>query len=320
MGDDIESPLLQNDKLVSNDAGKKEEEGDDEKKKWTKWDYMHVVISGVLACGGVVTMLGAIIIAPGIPLYVAGGVVALTSPMVVAKEYAIAKGPGIRSAINMIRNDTNILAKENDVLHETVDDLEDEVSEVQAVEENLSAIAKEQGTNVNKLVQLVKENEATIAAMKVNLRRTAIEDVTYIVMSADTDGDMTIDSKELRTLTIRIQTKLEVHGIMLNVDKFEKKVLCSPSISNVLNICKLLLLDDDDGSSQGRNTSGSNLDKEEVMDYTNASFDDDSDSDTEDMFTIEDKFSAGSVDNARRGRSSLSKTRRRSKMKKLSEN
>lgn len=57
------------------------------------------------------------------------------------------------------------------------------------VEEELREIASEQQVNVDKLVDLVKENEAILDQMQDNLRQRIVQDVMRIVVMCDTNND-----------------------------------------------------------------------------------------------------------------------------------
>ena len=51
--------------------------------------------------------------------------------------------------------------------------------------DELEEIAAEQGTNVNRIVELVNENERILAAMKTNLRQTVVTALAKIIMRSD---------------------------------------------------------------------------------------------------------------------------------------
>lgn len=53
------------------------------------------------------------------------------------------------------------------------------------LEEQLQNIATKQGTSVNKLVELVNENEEIVDEMKANLRQTVVAAMAKIVMRSD---------------------------------------------------------------------------------------------------------------------------------------
>lgn len=57
------------------------------------------------------------------------------------------------------------------------------------VEEELKAIADEQQVNVDKLVDLVKENAIILAEMKRNLKQRVVQDILKIVMLSDVNND-----------------------------------------------------------------------------------------------------------------------------------
>ena len=57
------------------------------------------------------------------------------------------------------------------------------------VEEELREIASEQQVNVDKLVDLVKENEMILDQMQDNLRQRIVQDVMKIVVMCDTNND-----------------------------------------------------------------------------------------------------------------------------------
>lgn len=314
MDNDVESALLPNDHLgtettatsVASSADVSDDDGDGPK-VMGMWDYVHTGVTGLLSIGGVATAAGAAVSSPGIAIFAASGFTAFNSPTIVYKQYKLTKAPGIRAHINLLKKDTNLLSKENDILTASVDDLEDEVEDIKEIEENLQAITTRQGANVNEFVRLVKENEEVLKGMRTYLRKLAIEDVTAIVVAADQDGDMTIDRKELHVLTLRIETKLEAHGIKLNSEKFEAEIRKRPSITNVLNVCKILLQnemegDDDDDSDDGSDDSRSTVEYGD----DDSSGDESEDSDDDDaMFTLDDKFTGGSVEKARGNRMSL---------------
>ena len=50
-------------------------------------------------------------------------------------------------------------------------------------------IASEQQVNVDKLVDLVKENETILGMMQNNLRQRIVQDVLRIVVMSDTNND-----------------------------------------------------------------------------------------------------------------------------------
>lgn len=60
------------------------------------------------------------------------------------------------------------------------------------VEQELRLIVDEQGSNVNQIIELVRENETLLDAMKQNLRESFVAEMARIILRSDTDGDMTV--------------------------------------------------------------------------------------------------------------------------------
>jgi predicted metallo-beta-lactamase superfamily hydrolase len=60
------------------------------------------------------------------------------------------------------------------------------------VEQELRLIVDEQGSNVNQIIELVRENETLLDAMKQNLRESFVAEMARLILRSDTDGDMTV--------------------------------------------------------------------------------------------------------------------------------
>lgn len=147
----------------------------------------------------------------------------------------------------------------------------DDISRAAAVEEELRDIAERQQFNVDKLVELVKENGMIIDQMKVsegfgicdityslpptthcsdelynitpkdNLRRRIVQDVIHIVVSSDRDGDNSISRQEAKALSLQIQIQLETYGVEFDSEKFIKVVGMNPTLSKVISIVQKLM-------------------------------------------------------------------------------
>lgn len=77
------------------------------------------------------------------------------------------------------------------------------------VEEDLRAIADEQKVNVDKIVDLVKENERILEQMKENLRRRIVQDILRIVVMSDIDNDGVYNKVECKMLVLKIRMTLQ---------------------------------------------------------------------------------------------------------------
>eukprot|EP00804_Cyclotella_cryptica_P028866 CCRYP_008448-RA/>CCRYP_008448-RA protein AED:0.10 eAED:0.10 QI:197/0.75/0.6/1/1/1/5/183/362 len=165
----------------------------------------------------------------------------LSVPYSAYKEHALSKIPTLRSLNNALREDANRLSHEVDTLSEEIDLLEPEADRAAAVEEELRDIAERQQFNVDRLVDLVKENGIIIDQMKDNLRRRIVQDVIHIVVSSDRDGDNSISRQEAKALSLQIQIQLETYGVEFDCEKFIKVIGMNPTLAKVISIVQKLL-------------------------------------------------------------------------------
>lgn len=230
---------------------------------------------------GCVASVGAMVLSPAIAIFVMGGICIANAPYALFKERQMDKIPSLRAMNNKLREDANNLEDAVDDLSEEIDLLEPEADRAASVEEELRGIAEKQEVNVNKLVELVKENEIILAKMRDNLRQRIVQDIITIVVKSDRDNDQTIDKSEAKTLALRIRLSLQEYGVQFDSDKFLKAIGSNPSVPGVIAIVQKLLPKAesavDDGSSVGSGT-----------DDEYDSEDDDDDDDIYDMFYMAD--------------------------------
>ena len=131
--------------------------------------YLYLCTSvNVCLVGGVGASAAAMILAPVIIMFVAGGICIANVPYAMYKERELRKIPTLRAMNNKLREDANKLEANVDELSEEIDILEPEADRAAAVENNLRKIANKQHVNVDKLVDLVKENEQVLVEMRVS--------------------------------------------------------------------------------------------------------------------------------------------------------
>ena len=124
---------------------------------------------------GCAASVGAMVLSPAIAIFVMGGICIANAPYALFKERQMDKIPSLRAMNNKLREDANNLEDAVDDLSEEIDLLEPEADRAASVEEELRGIAEKQEVNVNKLVELVKENEIILAKMRVR-------ECIYIIM------------------------------------------------------------------------------------------------------------------------------------------
>jgi len=127
---------------------------------------------------GCAASVGAMVLSPAIAIFVMGGICIANAPYALFKERQMDKIPSLRAMNNKLREDANNLEDAVDDLSEEIDLLEPEADRAASVEEELRGIAEKQEVNVNKFVELVKENEVILAKMRV--REYAVCFILYV--------------------------------------------------------------------------------------------------------------------------------------------
>eukprot|EP00970_Alexandrium_tamarense_P012917 scaffold3159_cov191-Alexandrium_tamarense.AAC.5 len=252
------APLLPDEESTDSDYSEDESEGDEkmETVKHTPLQKLKTSAVYVLLAGGVVVSAAAMVLSPVVLVFVSGGICCANVPYAIYKEWQMAKIPTLRSMNNALREDANRLEDEVDVLSDEIDNLAPEADRARAVEEELRSIADKQQVNVNKLVDLVKENDAILVQMRTNLRQRIVQDVIKIVVSSDKDNDQSIDRSEAKTLALKIRLQLQEYAVEFDSEKFFKVVEANPTVNGVINIVqKLMPKEDREGEEDDESTS-----------------------------------------------------------------
>lgn len=247
--------------LIGDDASDDSVDSDASSKLETvKRSPLEILKSAAVFLGlgvGAVASAGAMVLAPQVFVFVMGGLCIANVPYAAFKESRIGKLPSLRSMNNKLREDANKLEDEVDVLSEEIDALEPEADRAAAVEEELREIANQQQVNVDKLVELVKENEIILQKMRDNLRQRIVQDIITIVVKSDTDNDQTIDRQEAKTLALRIRLTLQEYDVQFDSEKFLRAIGDNPSVPGVIAIVQKLLPKEKEATGDGGESSDS---------------------------------------------------------------
>jgi len=206
-----------------------------------EYPLLLTVAHGLLVLGGMATSVVAMVTAPAISVYVACLVCMVNSPLVAVKQRTIIKSGGVREAIKLCRVGVGLLQDEADILASVIDDLQGEANSLSDIGQKLDDIVRGQGSNSNEFISLLKENESNLKGMKDNLRAIAVADIAAIFLKADKDGNMTIDSREINELTLRVKTKLSSQGIDIDEDQFKAMVHTNNDVSHLLKVVEEIL-------------------------------------------------------------------------------
>lgn len=203
---------------------------------------------------GAAASVGAMVLSPAIAVFVMGGLAMVTAPYSAYKENEMTKIPTLRDINNKLRSDALHLEEETDILSEEIDTLQPETERAAEVEEELRIIATEQGRNVDKLVNLVRENEEILTAMKENLRQRIAQDIMKIVITSDRNNDGVFCKVETKMLVLKISLQLQEYGVEFDEAKFYNIMSGNPSVTQTLSIVRRLIppineLEDDSDDS-----------------------------------------------------------------------
>lgn len=204
----------------------------------------------LVSAAGAVASITSFIFAPAIIVYVAGGICIMNFPMVSYKEKKILMLPSRKKAVDNLHDMAEILKSEADVLQKEIEYMSGCAAGFGDIEQELQEVAQAQGSDVDKLVELVRLNEETMDLMKENLRQKVIQDVIGIIMRNSKDISQRIDRVEAKLLALKITVKLESYGVTFNEDKFLQAVSLNPTPWGVVVTVRKLLppnegIDDD---------------------------------------------------------------------------
>lgn len=163
----------------------------------------------------------AMAIERSVVVYVAGVIGILVVPVTAVSQLKLQDTDGLRRIQNKLRKEVNRLMAENNKLHDNVDELETQVGGLKKIEGELQDIATTQGTNVEQLVSLVKENQILLDAMNRNLKATTVETLLQIVLRSDRDESFHISGDEVDILMLRMQN---VEGVEIDEHRLRKKI------------------------------------------------------------------------------------------------
>ncbi len=221
---------------------------------------VNIVLLGGVAASVAAMIPGALVLAPSIIVYVMGAITVANVPYAAFKEVRMAKIPTIRALNQDLRNEAHRLEGEVDTLSKEIDAIAPEAERASAVEEELREIADRQQFNVDKLIDLVNENEETLDQMRENLRSKICQDIIHIVIKSDVNNDQKFCKVESKMLALKIRIQLQEYGVEFDEMKFYKVMNQNPTVSRVIAIVQKLIPDvaGDDASA-----ASSDIDEDE---------------------------------------------------------
>lgn len=270
--DELISPLLSKDAdytVVSSCVYS--DTGDEITPKLTTGQVLQSAVVASCVTAGAVTSIVSFIMYPAIIVYVAGGICLMNCPIVLYNQRKMMALDTLRGLVNGLRHQVELLDEAIEQTEKEIDDLKIVQTRFSGVEEEFQDIAKDQHSSVEKIVDLVKENNEILNSMRENLRQRIIQDVIGTVVRTD-GGDQKFDRVEAKILALKIKVKLEVYGIYFDEDKFLKAIALNPSLSGAITVVRKLLPmeyqedEDEFGKSRMRSSCASHYDDDESLD------------------------------------------------------
>lgn len=210
---------------------------EEEEKSSKKSSY---VAAGATA-GNIVSM--PLMVMSGNPLAVmtgvsAGSTGAISGSYVMKQEKVLQGSSSLRDLVSNLKNQEGKLKEQNKRLKEQVLKLRQAVGRIKEVEHGLRAMAEAQGSDMNRLMELVEENRETIEKMKKLMTGKICQNIVSIVLKCD-DGDGIFDGRETDLLCLRLNN---IEG----VDFYENEMRTlitenNGSVKSVMSVVQNLL-------------------------------------------------------------------------------
>lgn len=216
-------------------------EGDDSIAKPTNVQVLKSVAALFVSAAGAAASLTCFIFEPAIMVYIAGGICLMNFPLVAYKEKKIMFLPSREKNFEKLQGTSRLLKSEAGILEEEIEYLLGHVSRFGEVEQELQAIARTQGTSIERILGLVRANEETLNLMRENLRQKIIQDVIGMMMRSEKDSSQVIDRVEAKLIALKITVKLEAYGVVFDEDKFLQAVALNPTLWGVAGTVRKLL-------------------------------------------------------------------------------
>ena len=147
-----------------------------------------------------------------------GGLV--SSTYVIKQNSILKKSASVFDVNNRIRQQSNRMKEENKKLQREVAKLEESVGRLKEVEEGLALMAEQQGTDLNRLMELVDENRKTIDEMKVLMKGKLCQNMISLMLKCD-DGDFCLDDRETDILCLRLAN---IEGVQFHEKKMRSLI------------------------------------------------------------------------------------------------
>lgn len=142
-----------------------------------------------------------------LPLRIFGIVAALASSysgaLVIKQRHKIISSGSVLEKNEKIDRQLDELKKDNKNLRKSVKKIHAQENRMRAIENGLSAMAKKQGTSLNRLIALTEKNQKILDETRKLMRGKISQFILKTVLQCD-DGDFKLNEKEINILCLRL--------------------------------------------------------------------------------------------------------------------
>mmetsp|Transcript_11208 Transcript_11208/g.21356 ORF Transcript_11208/g.21356 Transcript_11208/m.21356 type:complete len:246 (-) Transcript_11208:184-921(-) len=192
---------------------------------------------GVAGASVVVNIIALALNFSGV-MFVAAAIAAAIGAIVIMQQFVLEDTGSMTAVQNKLRKNVNELQRQNNRYAAENTRLEGQVSELKVQEGRLEQITAEQGTNVQRLVSLVKDNKEINAQAKVAVRAETLQLLLNTVLRVDRDGNLQFTDREIDELMLRFK---DYPGVRVNHDNLKRRMQQKQfSVSGVFEFVKEL--------------------------------------------------------------------------------
>jgi len=177
---------------------------EEEKKEEKKVSNETIVAGGTMTAG-----FGSLAVAPGPLGFVAAGGSGYSGALVMKQRHSIMKSGDVLDKNDKLNDQIGELERENKQLMKSVKKLQAAANRMKAIEDGLSAMAEQQGTDLNRLKALTEENQKTIDETRKLMKGKICQHILTTVLKCD-DGDFVLDPRETDILCLRLN---QIEGV-----------------------------------------------------------------------------------------------------------
>jgi hypothetical protein len=179
------------------------------------------IAAGTLALFSVSAAVASMFIAGGLFVNIAGILCVLIGPYSYWQQKNITDVRALMETHMALKAEVNRYENENIRLKGCVDDLGGAIKNLEDVEETFEHINEMNIESIEELATQVEEGKDILAAMKKNLKASALQNIITVVLNSDKDGNYEFDNGEVEQLITNLKA---INGMQLNEQKFREVI------------------------------------------------------------------------------------------------